>query len=349
MELEINNKVAGFTLEPAMMFTYPSRIASLYAPQVERVFLPEKHVPDLDVSVQIKTGNTGLSQDRTLKQKISTTFTKRLGKSISHNMADYFIFDARFDTDKNLAHVVDNIMLPVLYAQRVLSEKLNKEIKIHVILKKGASPLAKEAYDVVGIPTICTDGNVYGNIVTVSTHEMFGAIPEVFDVKIKNFNPDTPERVFIPRRGNRRLINNEEVVNFLEKKGFVTYYFEDLTPSEEWSITRNAKVMIALHGAACSHLAFNQVGLQKSSSPGSGVRIIEIFSPCFVLSAKRHLATLLNGKWCAVRGQITPQALRELDFNERASSLSPLVSPVKDPFRVDLESLQMALEHLEIS
>jgi hypothetical protein len=43
---------------------------------------------------------------------------------------------------------------------------------------------------------------------------------------------------------------------------------------------------------------------------------------------------LLNGKWCAVRGQITPQAVRELGFNERAISLSLLVFPVK----VDLGS-----------
>jgi hypothetical protein len=47
---------------------------------------------------------------------------------------------------------------------------------------------------------------------------------------------------------------------------------------------------------------------------------------------------LLNGKWCAVRGQITPQAVRELGFNERAISLSLLVFPVKDPVKVDLGS-----------
>ena len=168
----------------------------------------------------------------------------------------------------------------------------------------------------------------------------------MFDVEFKGYNPNTPERVFIPRRGNRSLINNDEVKAFLEQKGFTTYYFEDLTPSEEWSIVRNAKVIVAVHGAACSNFIFNRLGLETPDRPGSGLRLLEIFSPAFVLSGYRNVAHLMNGKWCAVRGQITPEMVKGVDFSNKPRST--VKAPTTNPIQVNLETIQLALEYLEV-
>lgn len=70
------------------------------------------------------------------------------------------------------------------------------------------------------------------------------------------------------------------------------------------------------------------------------------FSANFTIQTYRHLSATLNGKWCAVRGQTMPETIRSLDFNQNRNVLK---SPIKDPFRVDLKSLQLALDYLEIT
>jgi hypothetical protein len=359
IELQILGKTPGCTFDATLMFAYPTRIADTFNPSVERIYLPELHIPSLDITIRVTPGNTGTGKRISAKRKLYNRFLK---PGIDGETIDYsgkFIFDARFDTDQNPAHVIDNIMLPLLYAKQELSKHLGEEAIIHVVLRKTASNFARQAYSTINIPMIFTDGNVYGNMVEVlpTRAELSAVIPESFiladtiphtlDVKINGYIDNTPERVFIPRRGNRRLINNDEVVSFLEKKGFTTCYFEDLTPSEEWSITRNAKAVIAVHGAACSHIKFNRLGLNSRDVSGSGVKMIELFSPAFTLSGHRYVSGALNGRWCAVRGQITPEVVRALDFNGNKQQFSPLVSPLKDPFKVDISTIEMALDYLE--
>jgi hypothetical protein len=256
-----------------------------------------------------------------------------------------FVFDARFDTDGNIAHILDNVCTPVLLARKLLSEHFDKPIDVHVILRERAANLAKQAYEVLRIPTICTDDNVQGNVVEITPiFHLFGIQPQVFNFEFKHYNPTTAKRVFIPRKGNRRLSNNEEVTSFLEGRGFTTYYFENLTHSEKWSILRNAEEVVIVHGAGSANLVFNQLGLKSPDILGSGVRVVELFSPSYTLGGYRHLASLLNGRWCAVRGQITPDILQYLDFTQ--TPRDSLKSPIKDPFRVDLTSLELALEYL---
>jgi hypothetical protein len=266
-------------------------------------------------------------------------------KPLDH--ANHFIFDTRYDLDRHIGHLIDNILTPLLFARKVLSEHFNQDIEISAVLRKNTSNLSLQVYDTLGINIICTDDQVYGDVVTVyAEHPIANARQEVFNVEFKGYNPNTPERIFIPRRGNRSLINNDAVEAFLKQKGFTTYYFEDLTPSEEWSIVRNAKVIVAVHGAACSNFIFNQSGIKSRDRPGSGVRLLEIFSPAFVLPGYRNSAHFINGKWCAVRGQITPEMLKELDFSNNPRST--VKAPIKNPFQVNLETLQLALEYLEV-
>jgi hypothetical protein len=348
MKIKLSKKIPGFTMESAMIFSHTTRLADLYTPSPEQIYLPEKFFPDVDVNIEVQTENTGPQMTGSQRWK----FAKRLASLVKGDSTidrqGQFIFDARFDTDKNPSHVIDNICLPILYAQQVISEHLDQDVKIQVILTETPSSLARQMYETLDIPVICTDSDVYGNVVKISTNQLFNVIPQVFNMEFKGYRSNTPERVFIPRRGNRAIINNDEVTNFLESQGFVTYYFEDLTPSEEWSIARNAKVVVAVHGASGAHMNFNRLGLESPNVSGSGLSLIEIFSPTFVLTARRHLAAVLNGKWCGVRGQITPRAIHSLDFKVWDNSLSPLKSPVKDPFRLDIKTIQMALEHLNI-
>jgi hypothetical protein len=348
ININLHRQVPGFVTDPSMMFAYPTHTSDVYTRGIERIYLPEKHFPPVDVDIKVMARHTGARQLSSLKSKVYRGLSGFLEDRSIVDLSGKFIFDARFDTEKNIGHIIENIATPVLFAQQQLSEYLNQSIKIHVILRKGASEVGRQAYELLSIPTICTDNDVYGYVVDVSTHLLCGAHPQIFKIDFTGYNPTTPERIFIPRRGNRQIINNDEVKQFLEARGFTTYYFEDLTHAEKWSIVKNAKVAVVNHGAGSANFVFNRRGLESPEIPGSGLHLIEIFSPNFtLLPGYSHLAKLFNGKWCAVRGQILPETIRFLDFNNQPRNT--LKSPIKDPFRVDLKTLELALEYIGVA
>ena len=73
------------------------------------------------------------------------------------------------------------------------------------------------------------------------------------------------------------------------------------------------------------------------------VKLIELFHPGYVVDMYRNIAGAVGGSWCAVTGQITQDVIAELDFKEQARKFAGT------PTRIDINSLQMALEYLEIS
>ncbi|MBF2003138.1 MAG: glycosyltransferase family 61 protein [Synechococcales cyanobacterium M58_A2018_015] len=348
MDIQLYEQVPGYVMKPTMMFAYPTCIADVYTPTIEHIYLPEEHSPAVDVQIRVATGNTGARQNGTLKWKLYRSLTRPFKDTSTLDLSGKFVFDARYETDKNIAHILENVCTAVLWVQKLLSRHFDQEIKIHVILREHISKLPYDIYGTLGIPIICTDNDVHGYVVQVTPHWGLDSIqPEQFNrIDIKGYNPNTPERVFIARKGNRRLSNNDEVSQFLQERGFTMYYLEDLPASEKWSICRNAKVVVAVYGAGTSNLLFNHQGLKTSDQPGSGVKLIELLSPSFCLATYRRFAPLLNGQWCAVRGQITPETLRYLDFSNKPRS--PLRSPMKDPYRIDLKTLQLALDYLQI-
>jgi hypothetical protein len=344
--LKFQVDVPGYDQEPSAIFTYPSHMADLYMAAIEQIHVPGKTVAPLQTQIQVAPKHTGAKVNGSLAWKVYRGLTNVFQTRPTLELPDQYIFDARFDADSNISHILENIATPVFLAQKVISNYLNKDIKIQVIVRKRVSKLALETYETLQIPLICTDDNVYGNVVEISlsSANLRSLQSQLLNIDFHGYTPVTPERVFIPRRGNRQLINNDEVTQFLEQRGFTTIYFEDLTPSQEWSITRNAKVAVVVHGAGTYNFVFNRTGMNQP--PGSGLQLIEIFSPCFALTGCRHFASLLNGKWCAVRGQVTPKVLRYLDFDDTPRNV--IKSPIKDPFRVDLGSLERALDYLNV-
>lgn len=350
MQISLQTVVPAIVVEPAMVFGYPTCASDIFTPKVERLYLPEEEaVPAISVEIKVNTKYTWNIETKSWKWKLF----ERLLQVRQHNQAiDYeghFIFDARYDTDKNIAHILENVCTHVLLAKKHLSAHLNRSVEINVVLKENASKLAQDLFDTLGIPVLCTNFEVYGDVVDVIHdwhYRLYGVEAELLNREFKNHDLDTPDRVFIARRGSRQLINNDEVIEFLEKKGFKTYYFEDLTASEKWSIARNAKVAVAVHGAGTGNFIFNRLGLAPQAEKGSGLRIIELFSPSFTIHTYRQFSAVLNGRWCGVRGQITPEVLRYLDFD--STPRDTLKSPIRDPFKVDLSTLQMALDYLEV-
>ncbi|MEG3921144.1 tetratricopeptide repeat protein [Microcoleus sp. T3_A4] len=87
-------------------------------------------------------------------------------------------------------------------------------------------------------------------------------------------NTDYSERIYISRQqaSYRQIVNDEEVIKYLEKLGFRSVKLETMSIAEQASCLAAAKVVVAPHGGGLTNLVF--------CSPGT--KVIEIFSPLYV-------------------------------------------------------------------
>ena len=80
----------------------------------------------------------------------------------------------------------------------------------------------------------------------------------------KKFN--TSDRIFIDRSDSNfnhcKLINNNEIIEFLGKKGFQSYQVSKLDFFEQIYLFNNAKIILGPHGAALSNIIFSEPGLK---------------------------------------------------------------------------------------
>ncbi|MGB3511466.1 MAG: tetratricopeptide repeat protein, partial [Microcoleaceae cyanobacterium] len=83
-----------------------------------------------------------------------------------------------------------------------------------------------------------------------------------------------PERIYITRKQAswRRVINEQEVVNWLDQFGFIRITLESMSVAEQVSYMVAAKVIISPHGAGLTNLVFCS----------QGTKVIEFFSPKYV-------------------------------------------------------------------
>jgi len=172
------------------------------------------------------------------------------------------VFDTRDETDKNPAHIIENTLTSALLIKETLEDFLGKRIELHIVLREKASELVRESCELLNLPMITTDGDVKGEIAVVSDHVLSGLIPRLFNLDFRDPDEMSVDKIFISRRSSRSLINEDEVCNFLEDRGFQALYFEDFSVSQKWSLARNAKFIVAINGAAGANIVFNRMGLE---------------------------------------------------------------------------------------
>ena len=74
----------------------------------------------------------------------------------------------------------------------------------------------------------------------------------------KNFNDNTGKYIYVSRKKatRRKIINELEVEILLKEFNFQTIYFEDFNFWEQVNIAKNAKILVAQHGAALTNMLF---------------------------------------------------------------------------------------------
>ena len=353
--MDIRRETPAFTMLATVIFAHRSRVADSWVALPEVIVQSPRHVNQGQVTIQVGRGSTS---------ELNIPFHSRnplriLDHRRTIELPGKYIFDSRYDTPANIAHQITSVAMRMLLARKEISSRLGRDVEISMILHRGASPMALALHEQLGIPTIQTDCQVVGELVRVADDQVTTQVgakllpggslsslaltAEIFPGMPLSGPPldDLPERIFIARKGGRRILNEDQVSDLLAGRGFDKFYFEDIPVSRQMRLCRHAKVIVAIHGAAMAHMVFNGNGLARPAGDLSGLHIIELFGPGYTVDLYRRYAAVLNAHWCGVRGQLTPDVIRDLDLK-----VSPRAHEAT-PFLIDLETLEMALDYSE--
>lgn len=102
----------------------------------------------------------------------------------------------------------------------------------------------------------------------------------------------TSDKIYVSRRkaSTRRIINEDEIEEYLLKRGFKTVYLEDLSFKEQVSLFNNAVSVISVHGAGLANVLFCK----------SNTQVVEIFPPNSNSSIYRNLANNISLKYSCI-------------------------------------------------
>jgi hypothetical protein len=316
---------ANIPVAPSRMFTYPTRLASAWQPGILDIHLAGYELSRPEIALSARRGSTqslGIPHGRFFRR-----FYRKMAAPLP--VEDGAVYDARYETDGNIAHILTVVAPAALAAREVFP-------RVTVVLRAKATAMARTAYQLLGLSVVCTDREVDGNLLVApsggeGTYEghyraLFGELP------LAGYQAQTPERVFLSRKGARTLLNEAEVEAVLSKYGFQKVYFEGIPIAEQWSVARNARVIVGLHGAALASLVFNR----------GGVKLVELFHPGYVVDMYRNLTNVVGGTWVGVSGQMPANLIRDLD--ERGDPRSFAAAST----RIDPGSLELALRHLGV-
>ena len=103
------------------------------------------------------------------------------------------------------------------------------------------------------------------------------------------------DKIYISReKTNTRNVNNEEeVLDFLKRKGFHRIYMEDYDIFAQADIFNSAKQIVCPHGSSLTNLAYCE----------SGTKVCEFFSPNYVLPLYWSISNNLNLEYSYLIGE----------------------------------------------
>ncbi|NEQ73264.1 MAG: DUF563 domain-containing protein [Okeania sp. SIO2C9] len=125
------------------------------------------------------------------------------------------------------------------------------------------------------------------------------------------------ERIYISRKesSRRRVVNEEEVISFLDKFDFESITLESMSVAEQATLLASVKVVVALHGAGLTNLVFCS----------SGTKVIEFFAPEYIVKYYWILSNVCGLEYYYLLGE---------QLNEESSR-----EPAKKDIFVDLQKL----------
>jgi capsular polysaccharide biosynthesis protein len=133
-------------------------------------------------------------------------------------------------------------------------------------------------------------------------------------------------RLYISRglAGYRRVLNEDNVINFLKQHGFEVAMMETMSVPEQAAVMASCDVVVAPHGGGMSNIIFCS----------QGTKIVEIYSPELVATYFWKLSNQLNLDYYYMLGNGSPATL-DADYPQSWDSHADI--------EVDLDLLQQTL------
>ena len=343
MDLQLSRPLPDIDVPETILFGYPTRLVDSWKPQVERVLLSAERKRGAELRVEVVRGRT----DRAGQLRSAIRGFWDLKRRSRYDRArtlpevdcgEELLYDLRWEADNNPAHALLRGSTALL-ARRLIAEQTGEDAPVVAVLRENASPVGRWILDRLGVPYRRCDRELTGRIVRCdSPYDYPINNPTLLGGLGLDTEEPTPPRVFVSRRGARALLNEDRVAEHLARRGFERIYCEDLPFDRQQALLGNAREVVGIHGAGLSWLGFNPRGAEPGAPARSGIRFVELFGPGYLVDCYRIMMSCSRASYAAVRGQITPEVVRDLDQLGRPRS------HVNSPFRVDLGTLDEALD-----
>src|SRR5207248_9975836 len=130
---------ATIPVAASRMFTYPTRLASAWKPGILEVQLPGYELSRATLEIAARQGSTqslGIRHGRFFRR-----FYRKVAAPLP--VEDGAVYDARYETDGNIAHILTVVAPAPLAARGVFP-------RVTVVLRARATPMAQTAYKLLG-------------------------------------------------------------------------------------------------------------------------------------------------------------------------------------------------------
>lgn len=323
------------------IFSYPTYLSDCWVADILEISKPQYQAIQAEINYEITEGTTESINYITFPKKwlnrkaVLLKTTKQLKPTLKIT-DDRVFFDARYVFTDNVAHMIINLMPIAVHIARRTCPNIN------VILPENPKKFTLKVCELMGIPTLVTNQEVEGKLITfkdfdksVRPDKFYRSTLELYDEvlaeKIDNLEYPTYKRVFIGRKGTRNITNEPEVEALLKEYGFTKVYYEDIPMEQQWLISKQAEVIVGIHGAAFGALMFNR----------AKVKVIEIFHPGYVVRSIRNITACVGGTWCGITGKLPDP------FSEAAIAANPREF-AEAAMTVDVQSIKMALDYMAV-
>ena len=260
----------------------------------------------------------------------------------------YYI-DLRIFGLENWSHFL-NKAVPVAVAIREKLISLGEREPVF-ILNETVFPAILEFMEIIGYRFVCTNRSVEARQVLIEASDL----SVIDNLSKKIIIPISPlvyantarvpnifgQKVFLNRKPpNRSILNIDVIRDELILNGFVEYFMEDLSASEQIAVILRATHIVAIHGAALAPLMFRN----ERHGPLS---MIEIVPPGHVVPFFRNMVDAIPCAYRMVRGVPDTDLMADAFSNVDEPSMKFTKRHSLRQFNLDLTSLRFAIDSLD--
>lgn len=220
------------------------------------------------------------------------------------------VFDARYDANQNVAHILQGQMGPLLAGLAALGIEDRVDDVVFVV-SADTPDYAQALFRAFGFEVHASDANVSGALLKMTPFKFrFRPYGVPFLRKralqlglVSDPNPKSG-RLYIARVGRRTATNEADVSKVLEQRGFERVLAEDLTIEEQIRRIAGAEIIFAMHGAA--------MGFMQLRDPAQAGVVIETCSVGYTSNWARAIASRAGDTWFGMQGKWDPKHVTDL-------------------------------------